>query len=265
MFRSRLFHVGLLYMLVCSAVFIYLNYRTAMRSENVFYVEDALFNLFPMIGPVTAIVTALHLGAEYDHGTIRNKLMVGHTRWALYWSDLAVCTVASVVLLLVMLAVSGLVGYVLFRAFLLPAKDLALLLLCAVLITMVFAAMFVAVSVAVPNRAFSVVACWVLFYAMMLVSSYLQSILAAEEMTYSYVMISQSGVEFGDLIENPDYVDGPQRTVFEFIDNLLPTGQAAHLNNMEFENARHWPWMSAAVWLFSVAMGWLGFRRRDIK
>ena len=45
-------------------------------------------------------------------------------------------------------------------------------------------------------------------------------------MVYSDVVITvENGVQFGDLIENPAYIDGMQRTVYELIADILPTGQ----------------------------------------
>ena len=55
-------------------------------------------------------------------------------------------------------------------------------------------------------------------------------------MVYSDVIITaENGVQFGDLIENPAYIDGMQRTVYELIADILPTGQVIQMNNLELK------------------------------
>lgn len=266
LWKEKVFLLGLAFMLFGSAFFSYLNYQTALqRPDEVLYVEDVLFNLFPMIGVVSAIVIAFFLGEEYDHGTIRNKLIVGHKRMQIYLSDLMVCTGGTLILLFAMLSVSGVIGYLFFRSFLLPPSQLVYLLWCAVLVSMVFAAIYTAIAMRAPSRAIGIVICWAVFYGMMMLSSFVASCLAEQEMMYSYVSVTQAGVEFGDLIENPAYIAGFQRTVYEFINDLLPTGQTAMLNNMEFERIERWPWLSVLMWITGVLLGWMGFRKRDIK
>lgn len=69
----------------------------------------------------------------------------------------------------------------------------------------------------------------------------------------------------GDLIDNPQYIGGFKRTVYEFIYDFLPTGQSIQLNNMEFENAARWPWLSVIMLLISTFAGYIPFRKCDIR
>ena len=85
-------------------------------------------------------------------------------------------------------------------------------------------------------------------------------------MAYSNVVITaENGVEFGDLIENPAYIDGTQRTVYELIADILPTGQTIQLNNCEFERATRWPVFSLIMLVIATVAGYLPFRKRDIR
>lgn len=266
LWKDRIFWLALLVMTVGSLVFSYLTYQTSLtHAEDTIYVEDLLFNLFPMIGAVSAIFISLHLGADYDHGTLRNKLIVGHTRSQVYFSNLVVCFTASVIFLTGMLVFSGGAGYFLFQTFLLPWDQLLFLLLCCFLATAAFTTLNLALSAAIPSRAFSVVVSIILFYALLMGAGFLHSALAEAEMTYEYVEITMNGVQFGDMVENPAYVDGFQRTLYEFLYDLLPTGQAVSINNLEFDRCSRWPILSLLVCVVTTWAGWRKFRKKDIK
>lgn len=93
----------------------------------------------------------------------------------------------------------------------------------------------------------------------------MESALLEAEMTYDNITITMDGVQYGDLIPNPAYVGGTARKVMEFVYDMLPTGQAIQLNNMDFERCLRWPWLSAIVLAVSTVLGYLPFRKRDVK
>ena len=51
----------------------------------------------------------------------------------------------------------------------------------------------------------------------------------------------------------------------ELIFDMLPTGQALQLNNMEFERCARWLWMSALMLPIATLAGFLPFRKQDIR
>lgn len=220
LWKEKVFWVSALSLAVCAVFFSYLNYQTSMRYDSdPIYVEDVLFNLFPMIAFVCAGCISLFLGTEFDENTIRNKLVVGHTRTQIYFANYLTCMVVSLVLLFVILVFSGIAGYIFFRVFMMEWAELAFLILCCVLCTMV----------------------------------------------YDGVTITMEGVQFGDLVENPAYVEGSTRTVMEFIYDMLPTGQAIQINNMDFDRCLRWPVLSVIMLFVATFAGYMPFRKRDIR
>lgn len=109
------------------------------------------------------------------------------------------------------------------------------------------------------SKASSVVVSLLFMFAILFLASYCGNALSAEPQTYSYVAVTVDGVQFGDLIDNPQYIGGFKRTVYEFIYDFLPTGQSIQLNNMEFENAARWPWLSVIMLLISTFAGYIPF------
>lgn len=266
LWKDKLYWGLMAFMAIGSVLFGWMTFQTAAGSEEAYYVEDILFNLLPTIGFAIAFFVSLRVGTEFDNHTIRNKLIVGHSRTTVFFSEYGVCLLASLSLLVVMLLFSGVSGYILFQEFALNWQMILQLIFCCVLLTGVFSTMFVGISMNVHNKAAAVVANVVFLLAIYFLASFVGSALNESEMTYEYVRITaEGGLEFGDMIKNPAYVEGMQRSIYQFIYDALPTGQAIQLNNLELEQISRWPVLSVIMLTIFTAAGFLGFRKRDIK
>lgn len=264
--KDLVFWIAMLGLTAGSVIFSYLNYQTSLRyTSDPVYVEDVLFNLFPMITFVCAAFISLHLGTEFDENTIRNKLIVGHTRTEIFFANYLTCMAASLLLLLCILLFSGVTGYFFFKEFMMEWMQLAFLILCCILCTMVFSAICVGIAMNIHKKAIAVVATTLFMLAILYLASYMEGALMEAEMTYDGVTITMDGVQFGDLVPNPAYIGGTARKVMEFVYDMLPTGQAIQLNNMTFDRCLRWPWLSVVMLIISTVLGYLPFRKRDIR
>ncbi len=230
------------------------------------HVEDMIFCMLPISGFIFALFISMRLGTEFEEHTIRNKLIVGYSRTQVYFAEYITCMVASMILLGIMLLVSTSFGLLLSLEFQSSWHELVLLIFCCVLIASVFSAMFTAISMNIGSKATSLVVSIVLLFAILLMASFCINALAEEPMTYSNIVITvENGVQFGDLIENPAYVDGTQRTIYELIADILPTGQTIQLNDLEFERVARWPLFSLIMLIIVTVAGYISFRKRDIR
>lgn len=230
------------------------------------HVEDMIFCMLPISGFIFALFISMRLGTEFEEHTIRNKLIVGYSRTQVYFAEYITCMVASMILLGIMLLVSTSFGLLLSLEFQSSWHELVLLIFCCVLIASVFSAMFTAISMNIGSKATSLVVSIVLLFAILLMASFCINALAEEPMTYSNIVITvENGVQFGDLIENPAYVDGTQRTIYELIADILPTGQTIQLNVLEFERVARWPLFSLIMLIIVTVAGYISFRKRDIR
>lgn len=264
--KDTVFWLAMLGMTAGSVFFSYLNYQTSLRYDSdPIYVEDVLFNLFPMIAFVCVGFISLYLGTEFDENTIRNKLIVGHTRTEVFFANYLTCMVASLLLLFGILLFSGVTGYIFIKEFMMDWTQLAFLILCCILCTMVFSAICVGFAMNIHKKAIAVVATTIFMLGILYLASYMEGALLEAEMTYDFAIITVDGVQFGDLVENPAYIGGTARKIMEFIYDMLPTGQAIQLNNMDFERCLRWPWLSAIMLVLATVAGYLPFRKRDVK
>ena len=264
LWKEKIFWFVFLIMSIGSVCFNWIGYNEINNPQ--IYVEDMIFCMLPMSGFVFALFISMRLGTEFEEHTIRNKLVVGYNRTQIYFAEYITCMVASIILLGIMLLFATVFGLLLSLEFQSGWMEIVFLLFCCVLIASVFSAMFVGISMNVGAKANSLVVSIVFLFAILLLASFCINALAEEPMAYSNITITvEDGVQFGDLIENPAYVDGTQRTVYELIADILPTGQAIQLNNLEFERAVRWPVFSLIMLVIATVAGYIPFRKRDIR
>lgn len=264
LWKEKIFWFVFLIMSIGSVCYNWIGYNEATKVQ--IYVEDMIFCMLPMSGFVFALFISMRLGTEFEEHTIRNKFIVGYSRTQVYFAEYITCMVASMILLGIMLLVSASFGLLFSLEFQSSWHELVLLIFCCVLIASVFSAMFTAISMNVGSKATSIIVSIVFLFAILLLASFCINALAEEPMTYSNIVITaEDGVQFGDLIENSAYIDGTQRTVYELIADILPTGQTIQLNNLEFERAARWPVFSLIMLIIATVAGYLPFRKRDIR
>ena len=75
---------------------VYSTLNIASEARMGFVLDGCLFECLPMMGLISAIFTSLFIGSEYSDGTIRNKIIVGHSRIRIYLVNFIVCAIASV-------------------------------------------------------------------------------------------------------------------------------------------------------------------------
>lgn len=247
-----------------SAVGVFFNVPAPWNSLETACVEESLFQLLPYFPFVSALFVSLFAGVEFEDHTIRNKLIVGHTRTEVFFSVCITCAAACFALLMGMLICTGLTAVVFSRSFQLPWTQLAYCLLCCALLSLVFSAISVAFVMNVPAK--PAIFLTLFFVVLLYAASFVGARLAEPEMTYDGVTITMDGVQFGDLVKNPAYIEGTaRRKLYELCYDLFPTGQAIQMNNGEFEHCLRWIPLSLVMLAVSTLAGYLPFRKREIK
>ena len=264
LWKEKLFWLVFAFMSIGSVCCNWLNYNEVINPQ--IYLEDVLFSMLPMSCFVFALFISMRLGTEFEEHTIRNKLVVGYHRTQVYFAEYITCMVASIILLGIMLLFSMSFGLLLSLEFQSDWYELVFLLFCCAMIVSVFSAISVGISMNVGSKAISLVVSIVFVFAILLLASFCINALEEEPTAYSNITITvEDGVQFGDLIENPAYVDGTQRTVYELIADILPTGQTIQLHNLDFERAARWPVFSLMMLVIATVAGYIPFRKRDIR
>lgn len=266
--KNKVFWFELIAALVLSVYLCFINYDAEYHID----LDQVFFTFYYFLGFMTAVGVSLIVGSEYSDGTIRNKLVVGHTRVNLYCSNLLASCAVSVLIVLIHGAVTGLVGYLLFGAFQMQLSQGLFAIACACLAAVSYTCICIFISMNCSNKAVAAVVSLVLMMVLLYVGAFLGSALMQPEMTYDGVTTMQSwnqsvfiGSESGGMVPNPAYIGGAKRMVYEFFYDLLPPGQTSQIYNLDFARAARWPWFSVGLSVFMSVAGFVAFRRKDIK
>lgn len=230
---------------------------------------EALFQQVMLIGAVLAIFCSLFVGTEYSDGTIRNKLMVGHSRDSIYMSNFIICMAAGLAQVIAAFAIVLSVGALLMGmpnlAPLEIAKGLAILLFMSVS----FTALFNMASMLINSKAHAAILVILLAFGMILFGLYLSQMLAQPEMIQEWAIVDGE-MQLGEYIKNPHYISGMKREVYKFLSDCFPGTQSVQL--VEFSSlletlgkAGRLCFFSAVVAVVSNLVGVLAFRKKDIK
>lgn len=266
--NSRMFWDCCAVTLLGAAATMLLDCRTAARvlaenPEYVYRLDDYFLSPVPVTGILMALFAASFLGTEYGDGTMRNKLIVGHTRSAIYLSALlpgicAALAIAAASLLGRLAGIPTLGGWqggagALCGHIAVYAGIAAALTACFTLIGMLSS-----------HRSATMALCLFTFLGLLMLASYLYNALCEPEMV-SEMMVTVNGVQASDPHPNPSYIGGTLRTVYEIVLLILPTGQAILLANGESGPALPQVAASLGVAALVTAAGIALFRRKDIQ
>lgn len=255
--------------MVIMALVIVINAATSSKEyQREVGLEELMFKHVLFMGIFMAAFSGLFLGTEYSEGTIRNKLVIGHTRKDIYLSSLIISITAGIAICLSFIVTTLLSGLALVGTFSKEA-DMKLVLqafLLTLLITGVFCALFTMCSMLNRNKSLNCVLVIMGMFAMLMVSSYIYAGLNEPEMWESYVYEDETGeIVKGASEPNPYYVSGAKREVYEFLIHFLPTGQAALIGEGDLSHAGEMADYSILIMIGSTAAGLYFFKKKDIK
>lgn len=265
MIKNRLFWIEILFCIVFSCWIMFANHSPDIQaSAEPIHLESPFFIMYQILSIVFASAISLIVGTEYSDGTLRNKLIVGHTRSEIYFSMLFTTLGASMAVMAAHGIVSYGVGYFLFGTFQLPATQIMIGILCALLANLVFTTLFVAIALNCSNKSVSAVVSILSSLVVILVSNIAGNKLLESEMIYESIVVTVDGVEFGDMIPNPNYVTGMARKLYEWLYDTLPTGQLMQIQSLEFSHWMYWLLVSMALCIVLTFVGYLLFHKKDI-
>ena len=237
------------------------------RQEVYETVLDQQFFTFVMfIGLVASVFCGLFLGTEYSDGTIRNKVVVGHTRNGIYLANLITCMIAGLVMCLTFIISYLAVGYPLLGGFHLEIKQILLLTLASFMVAVVFSSIYTLIAMNNQNKAAIAVACVLFAFISMFGGQLIESRLNEPEMWEAYSYTTDTGQVVEQPAErNPRYLEGAARDFYEFLHDLLPGDQQQQIGTMTSEK----PWVligySTGLTVLTTGAGMLLFRKKNLR
>ncbi len=264
--KDRVFWLGMLFMAGYGAFIMVGNYMDSLRYGEKFYIDDAFFSYAIIVGITSAVFCCLFLGTEYSEGTIRNKLMVGHTRGRIYLANLIVCTAAGLLMTLAFLITAAGIGIPLFGLFHTKPETVLAILAGTLLMVIAFTSVFTFLSMMIQNKAIAAITVVMTVFILLFTAIYLSSALNSPEMYEGYSYTDDDGnVVEQEAQPNPAYVSGTKRQVYEALMDILPTGQSLQYSSMSAVHLWQLPLYSVIITIVTTGAGIIVFRQKDIK
>ena len=230
--------------------------------------DSFLLSGLMVVSIMTAVLTATFLGSEHQFGTIRNKLIIGHGRAAVYCSSFIVCFAGMLMLLAVVWILTLILGNLLLGGFMQSDQQLLVLLLRSFLAMTALTALYTALGLCIHSKSISAVMAVICAFLILLASVVIiqmlmepeyypaDQVIMTEEMTY------ETAPDDPSLVINPYYLSGMKREMYETINDISPVSQMLDESGVLTTKAVIIPLAEITV---LMAVGLLVFRKRDLK
>ena len=198
------------------------------------YAVDDMYAVISFV--INAILIVMLVGREYSDGGFRNKVINGHSKGNIFISELILGVGAILILCITFFAIFFVITSYIFTVF--PTDLILKMFFDCVLAHLAFAAILVTICCWIPNRTVVAIINILLVFVMVFGSTAIQAKLGQPQFFEEYDTTTEQQVDENGKVhyfehkvegserlrENPAYIGGLKRTVFETIDNLSPYG-----------------------------------------
>lgn len=264
--KSKVFWIGMIFMFVMGILSPVMNYIDMRHSGYKIFLDDIFFMYATYIGILLSAFCSLFVGTEYSDGTMRNKIVVGHSRNSVYLSHFTVCAAAGLLMCAAYVLPAGIIGTCLLGFFEADIQIILGLTLLSFIMSLAFTAVYILVAMLNQNKAVVAVINIMGVFILLFAAIYIRVKIYEPKMYESYVYKDESGeiveVEAGP---NPNYLSGTKREVYTVLYDSIPTCQSLQIGEM----AVFRPWAmagySAAITVAATGIGLFFFRKKDLK
>lgn len=225
--------------------------------------DDYFFVMAPYMGAIYAIFISLFLGTEHSDGTIRNKIIIGHTRTDIFLANYFCCLFSCLTIAVVWLLACT-PGIFTIGMFKMSIGELLAYFFVIVGFTMVYCALFTGLNMINTNKAITIVLTLVIWVALIFFASGINDRLAEEPMLGGTAFIDGKFVTVAPT-PNPLYLSGIVRMIFECILDALPSGQAILMNKAAISYPLRQILFSVLLTGVFISIGIAIFRKKDLK
>lgn len=252
---------------VSSVISQYISFKKYGGEKDLYFHENLAFGQTVAVSVISAIFIGLFIGTEHSNGTLRNKLVIGHSRGAIYFANLAVCIAAAILIHIAYVVTTLVGGLIVFGNTITQLETLIKLFAVSLIVVTAFAAILLPMSTLITSKSAGVTAVIMTSLTLMILAMVVSQVLNEPEINPAYTIIDASGEEISEPeTKNPFYVSGVQRDIYEALYDIVPTCQAARIQLDDMpENPAVIPLWSAAVIAVTTGLGTVLFRRKDLK
>lgn len=264
--KEKIFWIGVGFMAIAAFFIVRSEHQMMLHYETEPSIENVVTGYCQFAGIFAAAFSSLFLGTEYSDGTIRNKLIIGHKRSAVYCSSLILNITAALLMCAAYLLVALGLGIPLLKLSFEEPLRIAFTLFGSALMTVACCAIFTFISLLCRNKAASTALNLLTAFFLLIAASYIVMSLEQPEFWEAYSFSDESG----ELVEmpaepNPSYPRGLKRDILEFLNDFLPGNQA--FRYLALPGPEDWimPVYACVTAAAFTGGGILLFKRKDLK
>lgn len=174
--KSKLFWMGALSTIIYSAFLLIMNYRdlTISGGTAITHLNWYFFSSLLIVGAFCAVFSGMFIGTEYSNQTLRNKLIVGHTRKSIYMANFLTIFLANVLVFVAACLIVVIIGVPLFGWNLIHPMNFIWTFISGILMLASFAGLFTFISMLISNKAISVMTCMMTYVVLFIVGNILR-------------------------------------------------------------------------------------------
>lgn len=250
--KNKLFWIGIGFMFFAGGFLCFQEYRQLAEYDIPVSLESTFFVYTVMIGVISAIFCSLFISVEYNDGTVRNKIIAGYKRSAIYFSNLIVTVIASFLFCGSYILANVVIGIPLIGSLHMPFTKVILILAGSFLTVVAFCAIFTMISMLITSKAVAPVVCVVMMFLSIAYLNEVQRVLDNPKIWY-------------DGTINTAYVGGAERARLEFISKALPVGQEMQYSRRNIDHIGEMSLYSAGIIIITTGVGIIFFQKKNIK
>lgn len=278
--KGKLFWLMVIFTFVMGVSCNLVRYIDFRRNSNeaaneVVYNDTMLYVGLISASVLVGIFVVFHAGMEFDEGTIRNKLVAGNSRSAIYLCNFAICSFASIVMQYIFFFAAFASSYAFFGAFHHPFSVMMQLQLMGSLGIVALTAFMLMLTMILRSKTISIAVCLIAAVVIFAVGT-----IVTTDITEHSIELSDYGEEIMspekyDILDRYSYVYGVDSENCKgkelFIKEQLYDGLfQCHVYRFssERELPYHWQYMliyDIAIIAVTTAAGVFLFRRLDLK
>ncbi|MDE7424208.1 MAG: ABC transporter permease subunit [Lachnospiraceae bacterium] len=281
LFRSFVFRLCLIFSAGCGIFCVFMQWWDVKRNSALYaelaelgmnYNADNLIfagGLYLIF--VISVFISIFVGTEYSDGTIRNKLIVGHTRSNIYLSKFIVCATANIVMHLLYILVVLVFGNLLINGTTMTMMEIISFTIVSIMAILALTALLVLLSISNQSKAIGAVVLLlttlILFFAALETGSrlvepeysdYYESIVIDEE---TNKLITE------ETVEKPNHLalTGTKREIYEFLYNFLPVSQIYQIAMQNSDNLWLIMIYDCLIMIVTTGTGIVIFQKKNLK
>lgn len=264
--KDKCFRICILVMVFMSFYRIIDSYLMIKMYNASLSIEDPFFTYVFLSAILLPVFSSLFLGTEFGEGTIRNKIISGHSRTDIYLSSLLVCVIADFAICLVYMLFTLCIGIPVLGSFASNIQSIFGLIGCSIMLSVAFAAIHTFIAMLNQNRAVTAVICILGVFLLLLIGAYIYTQLEEPETWDGYSYVIETGEFVHETEEpNPFYVSGVKRDIYEFLNEFLPGGQAVTISTGSVVSPGRTALYSGLIAIVTTGSGIYFFRKKDIR